>query len=348
MTQPKSKAKADTKVKTGAATGRSDADTAPSTSRIGLVLGGGGITGFAYHATTLSVLHQLTDWDPRSAEVIVGTSAGANIGGLLRGGVPVGESLDELLTVPTNPRSMERLRALSGREQSRVLRLLPTSLGLTVREAMRGPFARPSRLVSGLLPSGSVRTDVIGDRMLELHDGWPDQEFLVTAVRLSDSERVVFGRDRTDVDVGTATEASSAIPGFFRPVWIDGHKYVDGGVHSPTNADLLTDHDLDLIVVIAPMSINQPLNAITTSNGALRLFWRQQTHNEVARLREVGHNVLLLEPSIEEVRAMGTTLMDPTRVVNVVLQSTSAARVAMTASHIAAQLDLLRTTVSAS
>ena len=83
--------------------------------KIGLVLGGGGIAGFAYLTTTLSVLQQITGWDPRTADVIVGTSAGSNMGGFLRGGTPIGESLDDIMTLPANPRSMERLRELSGR-----------------------------------------------------------------------------------------------------------------------------------------------------------------------------------------------------------------------------------------
>ena len=312
---------------------------------VGLVLGGGGITGFAYHTTALSILQQLTGWDPRTADVIVGTSAGANIGGLLRGGVPIGESLDELLTVPTNPRSMERMRELSGREQGRSLRILPTSVNLAARELLRGPFIRPGRVLSGLVPAGNIRTDSIGDRMIELHpDGWPDETFMVTAVRLSDGERVVFGRDRTDVDVGSATEASSAIPGFFRPVWIDGHRYVDGGVHSHTNADLLNDHDnLDVIVVVAPMSVNNPSDALLTANGGLRLFWRNQLASEVKALRSLGHKVIVIEPNGDEIRAMGPTLMDPTRVVNVVLQTSSAAKVALTAEQLGGHLDVLRT-----
>lgn len=313
-------------------------------TRVGLVLGGGGIGGFAYHTTTLSVLQQLTSWDPRTAEVIVGTSAGANIGALLRGGIPVEESLDELLTVPTNPRSMERLRAISGREQrARSLRLLPASIPMVVREAARGPFARPARIFSGLLPPGRIRTDAIGDRVLELHpDAWPDNDFWVVAVRMSDSRRVVFGRDRTDIDVASATEASSAIPGFFSPVWIDQHHYLDGGVHSPTNADLLADRDIDLVVIVAPMSVQLTPSALLTPLGGLRMWWRNQVHKEAADLRKQGHTVLILEPSVDEVRAMGPSMMDPTRVVNVVLQSTSAARIAMTEDRLGDQLELLR------
>ena len=182
--------------------------------KVGLVLGGGGIAGFAYMTTTLTVLQQATGWDPRSAEVIVGTSAGANVGGLLRGGTPIGESLDDIMTLPANPRSMERLRVLSGREADRTVRLLPTSAKMAAREVIRGPFMRPSRIVSGMLPNGNVRTDTIGDRMIELHGTeWPDESLWITTVRLYDSELVIFGRDRSDVDVGAAVEASSAIPG---------------------------------------------------------------------------------------------------------------------------------------
>ncbi len=316
-------------------------------SRVGLVLGGGGIAGFAYLTTALSVLEQITGWDPRDAEVIIGTSAGSNVGGLLRGGRPVSESLDDLMTLPTNPRSMERLRELSGREQDRSISLLPTSLKLVAKEALRGPMLRPGRILSGLAPPGRIRSDTLGDRMIELHGSdWPDEDLYITTVRLHDGERVVFGLDRTDIDVGTAVEASSAIPGFFRPVRIENFKYVDGGVHSPTNADLLLERELDLIVLAAPMSVDSYSSGWMTTNGALRVFWRSQIQREIDALREHGHNVLVLEPSIDEARAMGPTMMDPTRIVNVVLQTSSAARSTMTEEHLGPELEILRKAAS--
>jgi len=55
--------------------------------RIGLVLGGGGVVGAAYHAGALTALEYDLGWDPRSADVIVGTSAGSVVGSLLRLGV---------------------------------------------------------------------------------------------------------------------------------------------------------------------------------------------------------------------------------------------------------------------
>ena len=44
-------------------------------TRVGLVLGGGGIVGMAYHGAVLAGLEDATGWDPRDAEVVVGTSA---------------------------------------------------------------------------------------------------------------------------------------------------------------------------------------------------------------------------------------------------------------------------------
>ena len=319
------------------------------TKKVGLVLGAGGLAGFAYLTTALSVLQQLTGWDPRSADVIVGSSAGSNMGGFLRGGTPIGKSLDDIMTLPANPRSMERLRELSGREADRTTRLFPTSLKMAIRETVRGPFMRPSRLISGLLPNGNIRTDTIGDRMFELHGSeWPDDDLYIATVRLHDGERVVFGLDRTDIPVGTAVEASSAIPGYFRPVTIDSFRYIDGGTHSPTNADLLADRELDLIVIVAPMSVDSYSNGWMTTNGALRLLWRAQVQREVAELEAQGHTVLLLEPSIDEARSMGPTMMDPTRIVNVVLQTSSAARSAITDEKFSSQLAILRSAAKAS
>src|SRR3954447_19721155 len=56
-------------------------------TRVGLVLGGGGVVGQAYHSAVLAVLEHDFGFDARTAEVIVGTSAGSITGTLLRLGV---------------------------------------------------------------------------------------------------------------------------------------------------------------------------------------------------------------------------------------------------------------------
>src|SRR5712664_2987388 len=56
-------------------------------ARIGLVLGAGGAVGHAFHVGVLAAVAEVTGWDARDAEVIVGTSAGSVVGALLRAGL---------------------------------------------------------------------------------------------------------------------------------------------------------------------------------------------------------------------------------------------------------------------
>ena len=45
--------------------------------RVGVALGAGGAVGVAFHGGVLAALQEATGWDPRDAEVLVGTSAGS-------------------------------------------------------------------------------------------------------------------------------------------------------------------------------------------------------------------------------------------------------------------------------
>lgn len=312
--------------------------------KVGLVLGGGGITGFTYMTAVLRALETTADWDPRDADVIVGTSAGSVVAAHLRGGRSTTESLDQILELPTEPDSMIRLRRIGGREGAqRGLSFLPASPALVVQEAMRGIGLRPARLVSGLLPSGHVGTRDIARGLRVMHGAaWPDSDLWIAAVRLSDGELVMFGRDRSDLTVGTAVQASSAIPGFFHPVEIGGRRYVDGGVHSPVNAESLVDRDLDLIIVIAPMSVDNRSRSWLLPNGALRMVWKRQSDREVRALRSAGHNVLYIEPTHDEARAMGPTLMDPGRVAEVISRTTEETCRALGRTELSGQLNVLR------
>ena len=56
-------------------------------SGVGLVLGAGGLVGQAYHSGILAALENDLGWDPRTADLVVGTSAGALTAALLRTGV---------------------------------------------------------------------------------------------------------------------------------------------------------------------------------------------------------------------------------------------------------------------
>ena len=131
----------------------------------------------------------------------------------------------------------------------------PQSPTLTARALWPPWQARPLHAAVGLLPRGTRTTEALQQRMAELHpEPWPAARFWVTAVRLSDGDRVVFGRDDLQATAPEAVRASCAVPVLFEPVAVDGRQYIDGGVHSYTNADLMGPPAFDLVIVSSPMS----------------------------------------------------------------------------------------------
>jgi NTE family protein len=101
--------------------------------------------------------------------------------------------------------------------------------------------------------------------------------------------------------------ASCAIPGYFQPVDIGGTEYVDGGVHSATNADVLRTEGLDVVVVISSMSAAH--GSANGADGWLRRSVHRRMEREIARLQEAGILVIRLEPGPRARDAMGLRAM---------------------------------------
>ncbi len=293
------------------------ADPAP---RVGLVLGAGGVAGGAFHAGVLAALAEATGWDPRSAAVVVGTSAGSITGASLRAGLP---AADLLARAQDRPLSAEGARVMqrvgpTGRppplRPSRSARP-PAELAAALARAARRPFAaRPWSVLATVVPDGSVSTDIISDGIGGLFsDAWPTAPLLICAVRQVDGRRVVFGRPEHRPPVPDAVAASCAIPGFFSPVVIDGEPHIDGGVHSPTNADVVLDAGpLDLVLVSSPMS-RQGRRPRLAADQPMRTWAGALLDAEVARLRRRGVTVVAFQPDDAVLAEMGVNAMDPDR-----------------------------------
>lgn len=279
--------------------------------RVGLVLGGGGLVGLAYHAGVLAALEVDARWDPRHAEVIVATSAGAIVATLLRRGVPAHDLAAVLVGAPVidshpslgeHVRSLRSLPPLSVRQYLRRPRMPNLSL---VSRWMRRPWrVDPLGALATIVPDGELDMFHYAELLNEwLDTTWPAEQLWLTAVRQRDLRRVVFGRD-AHAPLATAVAASCAVPGYFRPVVVDDERYVDGGVCSPTNADVLRSYDgLDLIIVVSPMSAST--SASSGIAAAVRRVAGARAHREVEALRAEGMPVLLIEPSAELVPTLG-------------------------------------------
>ncbi len=313
--------------------------------RVGLVLGAGGLTGHAYHVGVLGAVEDVLGIDVRDADVIAGTSAGAGVGALLRAGLSVadlraraeGRSLSAhgqalAAGLPASERDpLPPFRWPSGRPRPGA----PT----LIRAGLSRPWQlRVGHVLAGAMPEGRVS----GAPFQALHDHfhcgrrWPDRPLWITAVRVRDGARVVFGRDPSpSPSVGTAVAASSAIPGYFTPVEIEGERYVDGGAHSPTQPHLVGGLDLDVIVVSSPMSA-RPGRAMAGATGwHPRLVGRPWHHvrlgRELAALRRRSPDarILVFEPTPADLAVMGRSAMDPRKMAGVAVAAEASAQAAL-------------------
>jgi NTE family protein len=290
--------------------------------RIGLVLGAGGVAGHAFHAGVLAALEAATGWDPREAEIIVGTSAGSVVGSLLRAGLSAHDLAARSLGEPLSDEGA-RLVARAGLGPRPVT--IPSrpprprwpraaSPALLVRSAMAPWRARPGALLAGALPPGVVPTELIAAGLRGLFGTtWSSRPLWLPAVRLTDGRRVVFGRHGSPTaTVPDAVAASCAIPGFFEPVTIGRVRYVDGGAHSPTNADLVAGRELDLVMVSSPMSVAGNRLRASVDMPARRLC-RLYLAQEAARIRRGGVPVVAFQPTSDVLDTMGLNAMDPAK-----------------------------------
>jgi NTE family protein len=293
--------------------------------RVGLVLGGGGTVGAAYHAGALTALEHDLGWDPRQASVVVGTSAGSLVGALLRVGIPPSDLAAHLVEAYDQARHP----LVTGRQVTRpslppmdvrrmVLRLprLP-SLALLGGWLRRPWSVTPLSALISLLPDGTIplRDDL---RFFDeaAPGGWTANPLWICTTRRSDLGRVVFGREELFTRLASAVAASCAIPGFLSPVKIGTQTYVDGGVHSPTNADVLRGEDLDLVVILAPMSAERV--AGWGAEAAVRRHSFRKVVQERRRLERAGIPTVVLAPGARVLAHCGLDFMSPAKVSDIV------------------------------
>ncbi|MGK5114869.1 patatin-like phospholipase family protein [Geodermatophilus sp. CPCC 205506] len=302
-------------------------------TRVGLVLGAGGVVGQAYHSGVLAVLEHDLGFDGRTAEVIVGTSAGSITGTLLRLGVSAEDLAAWTVKAPLSDEGGV-MRQVAGTPVPALAPFRPLSLlrpgRLPGRHMLKRALTRPGQfrpLAAGmaLLPPGrhDIQEQLAALRELE-NPEWPEPPLWICAVRRRDGRRVVFGRPGTPpVPIHLAVAASCAVPGHFAPVRIDGRSYVDGGVHSPTNAAVLRGLRLDVVIVISPMSGS--VGRRPDVYAAARWHSGRLLDREVRALEAEGVRTVVFAPGAAEQRVMGNDMMARERLHEVIRESFLAA-----------------------
>ena len=303
--------------------------------KVGLVLGAGGVMGGAWLTGGLEALARETGWDPGSADRIVGTSAGSLMGALLAAEIPpwfmVAHSAGEVFDGLAGPdgraaADADRSGGAVFRLERRLPRIGPGSWAMIAHGLKRPGPRTPTAVICGLLPQGVISNEPLKDTIRRAVPGvWPDHPSLwIVACDYATGRRVPFGRpDAPRAEIGDAVAASCAIPGFYRPVTIGGRRYVDGGVWSTSNLDLLCDDPPDVVICLNPTSSLHPPRAWNPAHRIAHAFRRTSGRvlgSEAKLLRAAGAEVVLVQPTHEDHAAMGPNLM-ATRGRNRVIQT---------------------------
>ena len=297
---------------------------------VGLVLGGGGVVGAAWMVGALEALEADAGFRAHQAKRVLGTSAGALVGALGAAGVSPEEMAES--AVGTASHLVGSYRD-AGRPP-----LVIGSASLAASMLRRPRDRSATAMVMGLLPRGIVNTEPI-HRLVEkvLGSDWPLKPSLrVVACDYASGQRVTFGSDWAPrTAVGAAVAASCAIPGFFRPVMIGERDYIDGGIHSHSNLDMIAGEELDAVVCLSPLSSSAPVRG-TTMLERIAAARRRRSAAILAReaeaLRRRGIELIVLEPGPDDLRAMGVNPMARDRAERVI--ETARASVARTLSRL--------------
>ena len=306
--------------------------TIPPRPRIGLVLGAGGVVGQAYQCGVLAVLEKRLRFRcPRRR---------CDRGDLCRRGyrnAAAARCRDLAAWMVKAPLAQEH-EVLRRMAEMAVPEFVPFRVAQLFRRPPRPPGwqllrnvvtrrRRFNPLTAALTLIAPGRHDVLTHlaALQELGDQvWPDRDLWICAVRRGDGRRVVFGRPGApEVPLHLAVAASCAVPGYFAPVQIDHHAYLDGGVHSLTNAAILKDCRPDLAIVISPMS--GPLGHRPDVHAAARYYAARTLRREVKALRAADIQTLVFAPGAREQEVIGNDFMSGRRVTEIIRHSFFAA-----------------------
>jgi NTE family protein len=246
-----------------------------------LVLAGGGTAGIAWEIGVLLGLRDEGVDVVGSVDLVVGTSAGSAVGGQILSGI-------DLETLYARQLADEHGEINPTIDIDLMMSIFADLMGGALpTSAARKTICEAALAAETVAPE--LRRAVIEWR-LPNHD-WPTIELLVTAVDADTGELTVFDRNG-GVGLVDAVTASCAVPVVWPVVEIAGHRYTDGGVYSPANAQLAIGSDITLVV---------------TPGGTERV---SSIEPELQALRDAGCEVALICADTDALAAMPNPL-DP-------------------------------------
>lgn len=296
------------------------------------------MTGAVYEIGCLRALEDLLDRSVLDLDLYVGVSGGALVSSLLAHGISPREMYDQVAARSHSPFGVSAapLFRLGLGEFVKRTRQAPRVLVDALLMALKGERRNVYDILFSIfeaLPPGILDNSGIQEYLHHLFltrgraDRFDDlaRELYVVAVDLDSGEAVAFGEPgRRQVPISRAIQASTALPGLYRPVRIGGHDYVDGGVKKTAHINLAIQHGADLVICINPIvpilndGLRGPLKGHLSDKGItyvldqafrITLHGRMQYGLERYAREHPEVDILLIEPSRDDMRMFGYNIM---------------------------------------
>ncbi len=256
----------------------------PGRSKIGLALAGGAPGGAVYEIGALRALDEAIDGiDFDDFDVYVGVSAGAFINSCLVNRLSTSQMCRALMSQEpgVHPFTPETFFTPSFGELRRRMANIPRLLGRSLMSYVKRPqeklLTHAMSQLGEALPVGCFDNEPIRlylERVLAHRTRSNDfrklkRQLFVVATDLDSGKAVHFGAPGWDhVPIAQAVQASTALPGLYPPVEIEGRSYVDGILLRTMHASVALEAGCKLVLCVNPIVPVDTARAI--EDGVLR------------------------------------------------------------------------------
>jgi predicted acylesterase/phospholipase RssA len=238
-------------------------------SRIGLALAGGGPIGLIYEIGALRALDEaLEGVNFNRLHAYVGVSAGAAVAASLANQLTTAQMCrvfihndsdqhpfnPEIFLMPAFWEYYQRLTSVPKLFFNSICRFFKNPFDLGFFESLT---SLSQAFPTGLFDNRSIHEYL--QQVFSVNDRSNDfrtlgRNLYVVAVDLDTGEAVIFGSKGHDyVPISKAVQASTALPGLYPPVEIDGRHYVDGALVKTMHASVALSKGADLVFCVNPL-----------------------------------------------------------------------------------------------
>jgi len=294
---------------------KSDLTKPKGRAKKALILAGGAVTGASFMLGGLKALDDyLVGFSVKDFDIFVGLSAGSLLAAPLVGGVGPVEMLG---SIKGTSKSFSKFASWHfywpnvGEFVARPLEFM--------RKALQNK-ALPS--LYEIIPSGIfdnspiehyIRKNIEKNHLTNSFRSTlkaTGKGLYIVASTLDGAKRTVFGPDeKNDVTISKAIQASTAMPGFYRPVRIDGVDYVDGGVQDTASIDVAVEKGAELIICYNPFRPHTKTGRLagegmmTVLNQIFRTVFHSRLHAAIEQYKndpKFKGDIILIEPKDDD------------------------------------------------